>query len=137
MIYSVRLCSVDLAQVPAFFAAFRRGGLWTDIARLQAGHIHTDLLRNPSDSSKFMSIEFWTSINALLAARRSPELRSFARWLSRQSIDCEGLGMFVFPPQPSAPASEPDESTCPSCLAGEKPNLESHEFEPDPRSWIR
>jgi len=133
MIYAVRLYTVDVARVPVFLAAFRRGGLWTDIARFQSGHIHTDLLRNPSDFSRFMSIEFWTSINTLLAARRSPELRSFAAWLSCQSIDCEGLGMFVFPPQTSAPETEP----CPSCLAGEEPDLEFDEFEPDLQSWIR
>lgn len=52
--------------------------------RLQPGYIPTDLLRNPSDASKFLSIDFWTSIRAQLAARRSPEVRSFLLWLSRQ-----------------------------------------------------
>ena len=91
MIYSVRLYTVDLVHMPAFLAAFQRGGLWTDIARLQPGHIHTDLLRNPSNSSKFMSIEFWTSIQALVAARRTPGVRSFVGWLDRQAIAHEGL----------------------------------------------
>lgn len=108
MIYSVRLYNVPLATVPVFVGAFRLRGLWTDIARLQSGYIHTDLLRNPSDSTKFISIEFWSSINTLMAARRSPELRSFLRWLDRKAIDCEGLGMFIFPPQPTA--DEPRES---------------------------
>ena len=71
MIYVVRLYTVDVTRVPVFMAAFQRGGLWTDISRLQPGHIYTDLLRNPSDSSKFLSIEFWTSIEALVTARRS------------------------------------------------------------------
>lgn len=102
MIYAVRLYTVDVARVPEFVAAFRPRGLCTEIARLQPGYIHTDLLRNPSDSSKFLTIDFWTSINALVRARRSPEVRSFARWLGRQTIDCEGLGMFVFPPQPTS-----------------------------------
>jgi hypothetical protein len=86
MIYAVRLYTVDVASLPVFAAAFRRGGLWTDIARLFPGHIHTDLLRNPSDSSKFLSIEFWSSVPALVAARRSPEARSFGCWLKRQTI---------------------------------------------------
>jgi len=102
IVYAVQLYRVDAVHLPEFVAAFRPRGLWSEIARLQAGHIHTDLLRNPSDSSKFLTIDFWTSINALVRARRSPEVRSFARWLGRQTIDCEGLGMFVFPPQPTS-----------------------------------
>jgi hypothetical protein len=99
MIYSVRLYTVDPANVPVFLAAFRRGGLWTDMARLQPGHIHTDLLRNPSDSTKFLSIEFWTSIRAVFAARDAFEVRSFLAWLDRQAIRHQGLGMFIFPAQ--------------------------------------
>lgn len=114
MIYAVRLYTVDSASVPVFTAAFRRGGLWTDIARFQPGHIHTDLLRNPSDSSKFMSIEFWASIQSLVAARRSPEVRSFAGWLNRQCIECEGLGMFVFSSQSNV-GSTSDEAACSAC----------------------
>lgn len=100
MIYAVQLYTVGAGHVPEFLAAFQPQGLWTDIARFQPGYIHTDLLRNPSDPSRFLSIDFWTSIRALGAGRRSPEVRRFAGWLSRQSIDCEGLGMFVFPPLP-------------------------------------
>lgn len=62
MIYAVRLHTVDVPRVPSFMSAFRPRGLWTEIARIQPGYIHTDLLRNPSDSSRFLSIEFWTSI---------------------------------------------------------------------------
>lgn len=102
MIYAVRVYTVQAEVVPAFLAAFQRGGLWTDMSRLLPGHIYTDLLRSPSDSSRFLSIEFWTSINALLMARRSYAVRSFVGWLDRQAIDHEGLGMFVFPPQPGA-----------------------------------
>jgi quinol monooxygenase YgiN len=102
IVYAVQLYRVDAVHLPEFVAAFRPRGLWSEIARLQLGHIHTDLLRNPSDPTKFLTIDFWTSIRALLAARRSPEVRSFARWLGRQAIDCEGLGMFVFPPQPTS-----------------------------------
>jgi hypothetical protein len=81
MIYAVRLYTVDVSSLPVFAAAFRRGGLWTDIARLFPGHIHTDLLRNPSDSSKFLSIEFWSSVPALVAARlaRGSQLRLLAQ----------------------------------------------------------
>lgn len=113
IVYAVQLYTVDAAHLPEFLAAFRPRGFRTELARLQPGHIHTDLLRNPSDGSKFLSIDFWTSIRALLAARRSPEVRSFVLWLSRQSIDCEGLGMFVFPPQPAA-ESAPDGAVCTS-----------------------
>ena len=120
MIYAVRVYTVDVNQVPAFAAAFRRGGLWTEIARLQPGHIHTDLLRNPSDPTKFLSIEFWTSIRALLAARRSPEVRHFVRWLDRQSIDHEGLGMFVFPVRANTDENFPEvlPCTCQASLIG-------------------
>lgn len=102
IVYAVQLYTVDAAHRPEFLAAFRPRGLWSDIARLQPGHIHTDLLRNPSDSSKFLAIDFWTSIRALFAARRSPEVRRFFRWLQRQGVDREGIGMFVFPPLPAA-----------------------------------
>ena len=111
IVYAVQLYTVDAVHLPEFLAAFRPRGLWNDIARLQPGHIHTDLLRNPSDSSKFLAIDFWTSIRALLAARRSPEVRRFALWLNRQTLDCEGLGMFVFPAQPKA-GLVPDGVTC-------------------------
>ncbi len=114
MIYAVRIYTVDVTRVPAFVATFRRGGLWTDIARLQPGHIHTDLLRNPSDSTKFLSIEFWTSIHALLAARRSSEVRSFVSWLNRQSIDYEGLGMFAFPVKSNTDEKSPNIKACAS-----------------------
>ena len=113
IVYAVQLYTVDAVHLPEFLAAFRPRGLWSDIARLQPGHIHTDLLRNPADSSKFLTIDFWTSIGALLAARHSPEVRRFVLWLSRQAVDCEGLGMFVFPQQPSE-ESIPDGVTCAS-----------------------
>ena len=116
MIYSVRLYTVDPANVPVFLAAFRRGGLWTDMARLQPGHIHTDLLRNPSDSTKFLSIEFWTSIRAVFAARDAFEVRSFLAWLDRQAIRHQGLGMFIFPAQLSADSG--DVTIAPADLAG-------------------
>ena len=102
MIYSVRLYTVDPANEPVFLAAFRTDGLWTDMARLQPGHFHTDLLRSPADCTKFMSIEFWTSIRALLAARSSFDLRTFLAWLDRQAIGYEELGMFIFPAQLTA-----------------------------------
>lgn len=127
MIYVVRVYTVDVVRVPVFTAAFRRGGLWTEIARLQAGHIHTDLLRNPSDSSKFLSIEFWTSVQALLAARRSPDVRSFVDWLRRQSIEYEGLGMFLFPPQSGTEATL-DEATRIFSPTREDPIREPSEF---------
>lgn len=133
MIYAVRLYTVDSASVPVFTAAFRRGGLWTDIARFQAGHIHTDLLRDPSDSSKFLSIEFWASIQALVTARRSPEVRSFASWLNRQCIECEGLGMFVFPPQTDAEFTS-DETACTACSPEEVPTCNSSAFASEVRS---
>ena len=120
MIYAVHVYTVDATHLPTFVAAFRRGGLWTDIARLHPGHIHTDLLRNPSDPTKFLSIEFWTSIRALVAARRSPEVRHFACWLDRQSIDHEGLGMFVFPVLPNTDENFPEvlPCTCRTSLIG-------------------
>lgn len=133
MIYAVRLYTVDAASVPVFAAAFRRGGLWTDIARFQPGHLHTDLLRNPSDSSKFLSIEFWTSIRALVAARRSPEVGSFVGWLNRQCIDCEGLGMFVFPRQ-SNPESTSDEAAFAACSPKEASVCKSSAFADEVRS---
>jgi quinol monooxygenase YgiN len=133
MIYAIRLYTVDAASVPAFTAAFRRGGLWTDMARFQAGHLHTDLLRNPSDSSKFLSIEFWTSIQALVAARRSPEVRSFVGWLDRQAIEHEGLGMFVFSLQPNAEFTS-DETACTACLPEEVPTCKSSTFVGEVRS---
>jgi Antibiotic biosynthesis monooxygenase len=126
MIYAVRLYTVDVASLPVFAAAFRRGGLWTDIARLFPGHIHTDLLRNPSDSSKFLSIEFWSSVPALVAARRSPEARSFGCWLKRQTIECEGLGMFVFPPQPGTESTS-GETEC-AIFPVKPPACESTDF---------
>lgn len=133
MIYAVRLYTVDSASVPVFTAAFRRGGLWTDIARFQPGHIHTDLLRNPSDASKFLSIEFWASIQALVTARRSPEVRSFVGWLNRQCIQCEGLGMFVFPSQFDA-ESLPAEATCSACSPEEVSIRTSSAFADEVRS---
>jgi hypothetical protein len=134
MIYCVRLYTVGVTRVPVFLAAFQRGGLWTDIARLRPGHVHTDLLRNPSDSTKFMSIEFWTSINTLLEARSSLEVRSFLGCLSRQAIDYEGLGMFIFPPQPGNPDSVQDRETCTSCLIGGKPSFEPQRLGAEVRS---
>ena len=124
MIYAVRTYTVDPACVRVFLAAFRRGGLWTDIARLQPGHIHTDLLRDPSDATRFLSLEFWSSIPALVAARRSFEVRSFLCWLDRQAISYEGLGMYVFPPQTST-ESMPDEAEGTLCVAEENPIFES------------
>jgi heme-degrading monooxygenase HmoA len=115
MIYCVRLYTVDVARVPVFVAAFRSRGIWSDTARLQPGFVHVDLLRNPSDPTKFLAIEFWTSINTLLAARRSPKVRSFSRWLDRLAIDSEGLGLFLFPA--SAGESAPEDLTCLSASA--------------------
>lgn len=109
IVYAVQLYTVDAAHRPEFLAAFRPRGLWPEIARLQPGHIHTDLLRNPSDSSKFLAIDFWTSIRALFAARRSPEVRRFVLWLQRLGIDREGIGLFVFPPLPALDESAGDD----------------------------
>lgn len=131
MIYSVRLYTFDPAYTALFLAVFRIGGLWTDTARLQTGHIHTDLLRDPSDSTKFLSIEFWASIGALVAARRSFEVRSFLGWLDRQGIEYEGLGMFVFPAQWSA---DLDEVSCAVAdLAGMDAVRELHSAETEVR----
>lgn len=78
-----------------------------------------------------MSIEFWTSIQALLAARRSPEVRSFVRWLDGLAIDSEGLGMFLFPPQSSTGELLPDELTCaPVSLIGEPAPAAEREVRP-------
>ena len=114
MICAVRLYTVDVSRVSVFVAAFREGGLWTDISHLRPGHVHTDLLRNPSNPSKFLSIEFWTSVRALLAAQHSLVVRSFVRWLRRQTIACENLGMFSFPPRPETQEPVPDDLTCAS-----------------------
>lgn len=133
MIYSVRLYTVPVAQVPLFVAAFRRGGLWTDVARLE-GHLHTDLVRNPTDPTKFLAVEFWISINTLLAARRSPELHSFVCWLSLQGINCEGFGIFVLPPKLEGQHEKQEWETCTPCLVVEKPSLESQCFQTEVRS---
>jgi len=133
MIYAVRTYTVDPACVRVFLAAFRRGGLWTDIARLQPGHIHTDLLRDPSDTTRFLSLEFWSSIPALVAARRSFEVRSFLCWLDRQAISYEGLGMFILPPQSNTDFT-PDEAPCTACSAEDVPIYTSPAFSQDVRS---
>lgn len=126
MIYAVRLYTVDVSDAPIFMAAFRAGGLWVDIARLQPGHIHTDLLRNPGDPAKFMSIEFWTSVPAILAARRSAEVRRFIRWLSYQAIGCDDLGMFAFPPRQIAEGPSSGElSSAPELLVSEGESRQS------------
>lgn len=100
MTFAVRLYTVDAIRVPEFVAAFRENGLWTEIARLQPGYVHTDLLRNPFQPSKFLSIEFWTSIRALLAAQQSPEVPLILRWIRRHAVAAEDLGTFEFLPRP-------------------------------------
>lgn len=107
MTYAVRLYTVDSIRVPEFVAAFRENGLWTEIARIHPGYVHTDLLRNPFEPSRFLSIEFWTSIRALLAAQQSPEVPLILRWLRRLSVTVEDLGTFEFPPQPGGAGPGP------------------------------
>lgn len=107
MTYAVRLYTVDTGQIPEFVAAFRDNGLWTEIARLRPGYVHTDLLQNPLQPSMFLSIEFWTSIRALLAAQQSPEVLLILKWISRHAVTFEDLGTFDFPPQSGGAVHRP------------------------------
>lgn len=108
MIYALRLYTVQTERIPTFVAAFNIGGLWTETRHLQPGYLHTDLLRNPLQPSRFISIEFWTSLRSLLAAQRSPQFRSVVRWLQRQALASEHIGVFTFPPRPITAESAPD-----------------------------
>ena len=99
IIYSIRLIEIPDQQMSRLRAAFREGGLWHELSQSLPGHIHTDLLQNPCSSSRFLSIEFWLSFDACLAAQSRQELKTFRDWLVSNTKRFEDLGVFAFPSQ--------------------------------------
>lgn len=103
IIYALWLYDVDADRLPEFQAAFRRDGIWWRLFRRLSGHIHTDLLgktENPPRSCRLLSISFFTSLDALLLAEHSSEVRAFVRWLRERTDLCLYLGAFSFLPEP-------------------------------------
>src|SRR5260370_17545265 len=95
IVYLVRLLEVPDERWASLTGAFREGGLWYDLSRSLPGHIHTDLLQSPSSTSKFLSIEFWMSIDACLAAQSTPELKTFLKWLGSTTSEFEDLDDYL------------------------------------------
>ncbi len=101
IVYMVQLLEIPAEKCARLMGAFREGGLWYELSKSLPGHIHTDILQSPASSSKFLSIEFWTSIDACLAAQSRSELKTFLTWLCSTTREIENLGVFKFPSRPT------------------------------------
>lgn len=100
MIHVIRLYFVAPRNAQAFITALRDGGPWCEsIRRLCPGLIGTDLLRNRTVPSVFVSIEFWVSEDAYCAAWNSHATSVLAKFLKNLGVACVDLGAFSFPPQ--------------------------------------
>jgi hypothetical protein len=105
IIYALWLYDVDADRLAEFQGAFREDGIWLRSFRRLSGHIHTDLLgktENPPRSCRLLSISFFTSLDALLLAEHSAEVKAFVRWLRERANLCIYLGPFSFLPEPEA-----------------------------------
>lgn len=105
IIYSLWFYEVDGHRVADFVRAFREGGILYESLYRIPGHIHTDLLsgtENPSGCYRLLSISFFTSLEELLHAQRSAEIRTFAHWLRERTKHCIFLGSFSHFPRPDA-----------------------------------
>jgi Antibiotic biosynthesis monooxygenase len=96
MIYAIRLYDVQACNTPAFINVFEYEGPCRTLFSQFEGHIHTDLLQNPSFPSMFLSIEFWTSERAYGFAQGSPEVIEFTRSLRHLIAAQLALGTFAF-----------------------------------------
>jgi hypothetical protein len=96
MIYAIRLYDVRPCNTIAFRDVFADVGPWRTLFSQCEGHIHTDLLQNPSFPSMFLSIEFWTSERAYGFAQDSPEVIEFTRSLQHLIAAQLALGTFAF-----------------------------------------
>ena len=111
IIYSLWFYEVDACHVTDFVAAFRESGIFYERLRRLPGHIHTDLLRGAEiepGSCRLLSISFFTSIEDLLRAEHSAQMRALADWLRERTKQCIFLGTFSpFPwPEAGIPSAE-------------------------------
>lgn len=105
IVYSLWLFEVDASNLSGFETAFREGGLVHESFRRIPGHIHTDLLsriENPRAYCRLLSISFFTSIEEILRAGQSAEMRAFAHWLQERTKQCIHLGTFSLQPRSEA-----------------------------------
>lgn len=56
-------------HVPQFIAAYAPGGTWTQLFADAPGYIGTELHRDCNDSSRFVTIDYWESVDAWEAFR--------------------------------------------------------------------
>lgn len=95
--YSLWLYEVDASHLANFGTAFREGGIVYESLGRIPGHIHTDLLggtTNPPGYCQLLSISFFTSIESLLCAQQSAQMRTFVLWLHEQTARSIHIGTF-------------------------------------------
>jgi len=98
MIYSIHLYLVPSENVTAFIAAIREKKLWRNAKQLLPhGLIAIDLLYSHAVPNGFLTIEFWTSMNAFRVVAQSPAPLVLKQYLSQSTTDCLDLGTFSFP----------------------------------------
>lgn len=102
ILYAVYLFELPSRKACGFVQAFR--DRWSTLGKIP-GHIHTDLLEDSFHSrllSRFLSISFFTSLEAMQRAERSTEMQTFLRWGRGETTLCVELGTFSFPPWPDS-----------------------------------
>jgi hypothetical protein len=86
------------------------------ISRRLPGHLFTHLLRrtiNPHSHSGFLTLTFFTSMDAILRAQGSADVQEFIRWLHEHSSLCLHMGIFTF-----LPRGDPDPQSSPESAPG-------------------
>ena len=97
MIDSIRIYHVKPSRMTEFVAAFRKGGMWHELARSLPGFVATDLLESRELPQAFLSIDFWETEDACMRAQDSHQARVLAQLLSDVTISTVNLGIFAFP----------------------------------------
>lgn len=101
ILYAVHVYELPTRNAREFIAGFRER---LCSLRNLPGWIHSDLLEQSYHSrllSRFLSISFFTSPEAMLLAEGTIEMRAFLGWARDAATLCVDLGTFSFPPWPA------------------------------------
>ena len=95
MIYDLHLYIASPGRERFFVDSMRTGGLYTQLARrILPGFIAMDLLRSQQESSEFLCIRFFTTLDAYQAAERSSNAAVLAHFLSKLTVFSANLGVY-------------------------------------------
>ncbi len=71
----------DPMRVEEFESAYGTNGLWAELFRKAPGYIRTELLRDSGGTNRYLTIDYWTNLDAYKGFRQdfSVEFRSLDR----------------------------------------------------------